>query len=87
LAAKWKKQFNPQIILDKFSKIRTLDGDNASFNGWEFDELIPVLKTMIEFGDDITAELGQRLIVCGFHKAAKKEKIDARIVISEINKE
>lgn len=85
LSAKWKKGFEPNVILGKLSKIRTLDDDKVSFSGFEYHEYIAILKSMVEINDGVSTEVGHGLIVNGFHEAAKKKEITAKNVLSSVN--
>jgi hypothetical protein len=86
LTAKWKNGFNPEVILGKLTRIRTLDGEKASFSGFEYNQYIQVLKSMIEISDDIPSEIAHRLIVKGFNEAAKKQELIAKTVIASVKK-
>ena len=86
MPAKWKNGFDPKVILDKFSKIRKLSTENASFDSFEYHDYIAVLKSMIELDENISSEVGQGLIIRGFHEAAKKKELKIYDVLSEINK-
>lgn len=86
MPANWKNGCDHKVILDKLSSIRTLNGENASFSGFEYDDYIVVLKSMIELDEGISSEVGRRLIVRGFHEAAKKTELNKSNVLAEINK-
>ena len=60
----WKKGFNPDVILGKLEAIRTLDGEKASFSGFEYNEYIQVLKSMIDIGESIAQEIAHGLTNC-----------------------
>ncbi|MGE4501084.1 MAG: hypothetical protein AB7C96_12110 [Hydrogenovibrio sp.] len=57
MAVRWKKGFNPEIVIEKLSKIRTLDGEKVSFLGWEYEEFISVLKSMVDIDESIPVEM------------------------------
>ena len=84
MSAKWKNGFTPNVILEKLSSIRMLDGDKVSFKGFEYNEYIAVLKSMVEINEEVSAEIGHGLIVKGFHEAAKKKELTAVAVLSGI---
>jgi len=86
LTAKWKNGFNPEVLLVKLTKIRTLDGEKASFSGFEYHEYIQVLKSMIDINDDVSSEIAHGLIVKGFNEAAKKPELTTKTVIASIKK-
>lgn len=86
LATKWKSGFDPKIILDKFSKIRTIEEGKVSFGAFEYNDYMAVLQSMIELGEDIPPDIGRGLISKGFHAAAKKKELKAAIILSEIKK-
>lgn len=49
---KWKKraQFKPAVILKKIGSIRTINPQGgASFTGWDFEDCLPALHSMLEF--------------------------------------
>ena len=83
---KWKNGFNPEPIVQKLSSIRILDGKKVSFCGFEYNEYISVLVTMVEISEDIPTEVSRELIVKGFHEAARKTKLDKRDIILSIGK-
>lgn len=72
--------------MGKLSSIRTLDGEKVSFSGFEYNEYISVLKSMIEIDEDIPTEISHGLIVKGFHEAAKKTTLTKQSVISSIKR-
>ena len=86
MCVSWKKGFNPEVILKKLSNIRSMDGQQVSFSGFEYHEYIAILKSMIEIDDDISTPIRNTLIVRAFHEAAKKPEIKPGIVISELKK-
>ncbi|MES2952201.1 MAG: hypothetical protein V4858_27055 [Pseudomonadota bacterium] len=53
MAVNWKnlKRFKPDIVLARIAAIRTRspDGKGSSFSGWELDQSMPLLHSMIEF--------------------------------------
>lgn len=73
MSVTWKHGFNPDVILGKLIAIRALDGEKASFSGFEYNEYIQVLKSMIDVSAEISQEIAHRLIVRGFHEAAKNK--------------
>lgn len=84
MSVKWKKGFNPDVILEKLSRIRMLGGDKLSFKGFKYNEYIAVLKSMIEINVEVSAEVAHGLIVKGFHEAAKKKELTSVAVLSGI---
>jgi hypothetical protein len=86
LTAKWKNGFNPEVIVGKLASIRTLDGEKASFSGFEYNEYIQVLKSMIDIGEDVSPKITHGLIVNGFHEAAKKQELTTKNVIISVKK-
>ncbi len=86
MTVKWKKGFNPEIIVGKLSNIRTLDGEKVSFSGFEYNEYISVLKSMIDVDENISTEIAHEVIVKGFHDAAKKPELTANNVIFSVKK-
>jgi len=86
LSITWKKGFNPDVILGKLEAIRTLDGEKASFSGFEYNEYIQVLKSMIDIGEGISQEIAHGLTVKGFHEAAKKQELTKHNVLSAVKK-
>lgn len=83
---KWKNGFNPEIVLGKLKAIRTLDGEKVSFSGFEYNEYIQVLKSMIDIDESISQEIAHGLVVKGFHEAAKKQELTKNNVISSVKK-
>lgn len=86
MPAKWKKGFDPSVILKKFEEIRIANEDTVSFTGFEYQHYITVLKSMINIDDDIPLETAQGLITNGFHNAAKNKELTSSRVLAEINK-
>jgi hypothetical protein len=86
LSVKWKNGFNPDVVLGKLDAIRTLDGEKASFSGFEYNEYIQVLKSMVDVDEGISQEIAHQLIVKGFHEAAKKQELTKNNVISAVKK-
>jgi len=86
LTVKWKNGFDPELVIQKLSSIRILDGEKVSFSGFEYNEYISVLVTMVEISEDIPTEVSRELIVKGFHEAARKPEMDKKGIISSINK-
>ena len=86
MSIKWKNSFNPEIILGKLKEIRTLDGEKASFSGFEYNEYIQVLKSMIDIGEGISSEIAHGLIMKGFHEAAKKPGLTKDSVLAAVKK-
>jgi hypothetical protein len=86
LTVKWKNGFNPEVIVGKLSSIRTIDGEKVSFSGFEYNEYISVLKSMIDVEENISTEIAHGLIVKGFHEAAKKTELTTKNVISSVKK-
>ena len=86
MSVKWKNGFNPDVILGKLKAIRTLDGENVSFSGFEYNEYIQVLKSMIDVDEGISQEIAHGIIVKGFHEAAKKQELTKNNVISAVKK-
>lgn len=86
MSVKWKNGFDPDVILGKLITIRTLDGEKASFSGFEYNEYIQVLKSMIDVDEGISQEIAHGLIVNGFHEAAKKQELTKSSVISAVKK-
>ena len=86
MTVKWKNGFDPELIVEKLSSIRTLDGEKVSFNGFEYNEYISVLMTMIEISEDIPTEVSRELIIKGFHEAARKTKLTKQDIISSVKK-
>ncbi len=86
MSVKWKNGFNPDVVLGKLDAIRTLDGEKASFSGFEYNEYIQVLKSMVDVDEGISQEIAHQLIVKGFHEAAKKQELTKNNVISAVKK-
>ncbi|MEJ2612723.1 MAG: hypothetical protein P8179_22360 [Candidatus Thiodiazotropha sp.] len=86
MSVKWKNGFTPDVILGKLKAIRTLDGEKASFSGFEYNEYIQVLKSMIDVDASVSQEIARRLIAKGFHEAAKKQVLTPNSVISAVKK-
>jgi flagellar hook protein FlgE len=86
MPAKWKKGFDPSVILKKFEEIRIAKEDTVSFAGFEYQHYITVLKSMIYIDNDIPLETAQGLIVNAFHNAAKNKELTSSRVLAEINK-
>ena len=86
MTVKWKNSFKPDVILGKLSSIRTLDGEKVSFSGFEYNEYIAVLKSMIDVDESISTEVAHGLIVRGFHEAAKNQDLTSKNVISSVKK-
>lgn len=52
MAIKWKKHFDPDPILNKIDKIRSVSKDGAvSFSGFDIQEQMPILSSMLQFPD------------------------------------
>jgi len=86
VSVKWKKGFEPNVILDKLSEMRKLEGEKLSFIGFEYQVYMTVLKSMITIDGNISPFVCNRLIVKGFHEAAKKEVLKPSNVLSVIRK-
>lgn len=86
MSAKWNKGPNPDVIVNKLAAIRTLDGDKVSFRGWEYEEYIATLKSMIELDDNFSSEIAQSLIMEGFREAAKKKELTKLSIITAVKK-
>lgn len=87
MQVKWKKGFDPDIILRKLSEISVSDGETVSFNSvFEYYEYIAVLRSMIEIDSAIPLSTGHTLVRQGLHNAVKQKKLENKIVLSEINK-
>lgn len=86
MSVKWKNGFNPDVILGKLNAIRTLDGEKVSFSGFEYNEYIQVLKSMVDVDEGVSQEIAHQLIVKGFHEAAKKQELTKNNVISAVKK-
>lgn len=82
----WRRGFDPEVVIKKLDKIRTLEGDKASFGGFEYHEYITVLKSMVKIDDDISSEVGNSLVVQGFHNAAKKKALTSKSTLSAIRR-
>ena len=81
----WKKGFNPNIIIAKLAEIRTLNGSEVTFRGFDFDRNIAVLRSMVEI-KDLSSEIANGLIVKGFFVAAKKKDLNQKDVLKGIKK-
>lgn len=86
MTIKWKNGFNPQVIIEKLARIRTLDGEKVSFSGFEYNEYISVLGSMIDLDEGFSTVVANGLIVKGFHEAAKKQELTTKSVISSVKK-
>lgn len=86
MSVKWNKGFQPEVIVSKLSSIRTLDGEQVSFNSFDYEKLITALKSMIDVDENISTEVSNELIVKGFHEASKKPKLTKEAIISSIKK-
>lgn len=48
--AKWRGRFRPEVPLRRIAAVRTRDASGrASFSGWDLDQSLPLLHSMIEF--------------------------------------
>lgn len=86
MSVKWKKGFEPQVVLNKLQEIRTLDGDKVSFSGFAYEEYTAVLKSSIDIDDSNSLEICNGLVMRGFHEASKKPELTANSVLHSIKK-
>ncbi|WP_146207522.1 hypothetical protein [Nitrosomonas ureae] len=87
MSAKWKKGFDPKVILKKLSEIMTINnGESISFKGFEYHSYMATLSSMVELDKKISHEAGQTLITEGFLKAAKNGGLTDSTVLFAINK-
>lgn len=53
MPVKWKKtpRFKPDLILQRIQAVRTInpDGKGSSFSGWELNQSLPLLNSMLDF--------------------------------------
>lgn len=50
MPAKWRNRFRPEVPLKRIAAVRTRDASGkASFTGWDLDQSLPLLHSMIDF--------------------------------------
>ncbi|NYF20321.1 hypothetical protein HDC36_001782 [Xanthomonas sp. JAI131] len=49
MSVKWKQKYNPKIILEKIDKYRTVTDSEVTFSGFDYQEHMAVLASMLEF--------------------------------------
>jgi hypothetical protein len=70
----WKKNFKPEIVLEKISNIMKTNQDGSiSFSGFEYLEIKATLYNMISFPDTLTSIQNNRLVDIAITKVAKND--------------
>jgi hypothetical protein len=80
----WKKNFKPKVVLEKISKIMTVNKDGSiSFSGFEYLEIKATLYNMISFPDTLTSIQNNSLVDAAIIKAAKND-LTAETLMAEL---
>ena len=78
----WKRHTNPNILLDKISKIMTVKEDGSiSFSGFEYFEIKATLYNMISFPNSLTSIENNSLVDRAITKAAKNNLTPETLII------
>jgi hypothetical protein len=88
MAIEWKKskKFKPDIILKKIGSVATVSSDGkVSFSGFEFHEAIAVLRTMIQFPEELPWVGREIILPKAISEALKKGELDKKSVLEELN--
>lgn len=84
----WKnrKGFKPKVILGKINSIRTVTPDGkVSFTGWELDDCLPALHSMLDFSHVASEADISTLVWRGLAKV--KEELTPESFLKSINEE
>lgn len=85
--AQWEKGYDQSVILKKLESIRSLDGQQLSFTGFEYSEYMGVLRGMIVVDEDISSAVANNLITKGIHEAFRRRDITPNLVINAVKQE
>lgn len=82
----WRKGFDPEAVLERIRPLRTLDGGKVAFKGWEVEQHVTVLQSMIEPPEEIPSEIADGLVWRGLFAAGATKDFKAGDILRCIGK-
>lgn len=88
MCARWKKEYDPNLLVNRLEELKIVNtSDRISFRGFEFEDVVTVLHSAIDFKKDLPEEQQRRILFDSVFSVARSGRLTAPSLLTQINRE